>query len=65
MRKDNSREAVVLKAGLDEVGMGPVAGPITVAVAVFPADRKKIPGVNDSKKLSKTKIYELAPVIVR
>ena len=65
MPKGSSREAVDLRAGLDEVGMGPVAGPITVAVVVFPDGYKKIEGVNDSKKLSKSKIYKLAPIILQ
>lgn len=64
MRKADSREAGDLRAGLDEVGMGPVAGPICAAVAVFPENYPKIDGVNDSKKIPKSKIYELAPIIM-
>lgn len=65
MQQVNSREATDLKAGLDEVGMDPVAGPITAAVVVFPNKYPRIPGVGDSKKLSKNKIYCLAPEIMR
>lgn len=36
--------------GVDEAGMGPWAGPITVGVVVLPSD-KKIRGVKDSKKI--------------
>lgn len=54
-----------MKAGLDEVGMGPLAGPITAVVVVVPSGCKKIPGVGDSKKLSKKRVYSLAPEIMR
>ncbi len=47
-------------AGVDEVGRGPLAGPVTAAAVVL--DPKRIPdGLNDSKKLSKKKreaLYE-------
>ena len=38
-------------AGIDEVGRGPLAGPVVAAAVVFPKDAK-IPAVNDSKKLN-------------
>jgi len=38
-------------AGVDEVGMGPLAGPV-VAAAVVLAESVDLPGLNDSKKLS-------------
>lgn len=38
-------------AGVDEVGVGPLAGPVVAAVVVLPA-QVKLPGLNDSKKLS-------------
>ncbi len=44
-------------AGVDEVGRGPIAGPAVVAAVIL--DRP-IYGLNDSKKLSKKKIKELA-----
>ena len=37
-------------AGIDEVGRGPLAGPVYAACVVLPADWD-ISGVNDSKKL--------------
>lgn len=51
--------------GVDEAGRGPLAGPVSVGVAVVPKGFKWriIPGVNDSKKLSEKKreqIYNLA-----
>jgi len=49
-----------LVAGVDEVGRGPLAGPV-VAAAVILGEGVLIPGVNDSKKLSEEKreyLYE-------
>ena len=40
-----------LIAGVDEVGRGALAGPVTVA-AVILSPRRKIPGLDDSKRLS-------------
>ena len=61
----DSREAVVLSGGLDEVGMGALAGPIVVAVTVFEEDCELIEGVKDSKKLTKKKREELTPIIMK
>jgi ribonuclease HII len=41
-------------AGVDEVGVGPLAGPV-VAAAVVLADQVDLPGLDDSKKLSAKK----------
>lgn len=38
-------------AGVDEVGRGPLAGPVVVCAVIMPADRRVIPGVTDSKQL--------------
>lgn len=38
-------------AGVDEVGVGPLAGPVVAAAVVLPAE-VELPGLNDSKKLS-------------
>ncbi len=49
-----------LIAGVDEVGRGPLAGPVVTA-AVILGEGVLIPGVNDSKKLSEQKrecLYE-------
>ncbi|WLQ14660.1 ribonuclease HII [Hahella aquimaris] len=45
------QEAGELVAGVDEVGRGPLAGPV-VAAAVILNPEKPIEGLNDSKKLS-------------
>jgi ribonuclease HII len=44
-----------LIAGLDEVGCGALAGPLTICVAVFPSNMQPIKGVTDSKKLTSKK----------
>ena len=41
-------------AGIDEVGRGPLAGPVVTACVSIPPERL-IPGVDDSKKLSERK----------
>lgn len=38
-------------AGVDEVGVGPLAGPVVAAAVVLPL-RPELPGLDDSKKLS-------------
>lgn len=50
-----------LIAGIDEVGRGPLAGPVVTACVVMPYD-EMIEGIFDSKKVSKKnreKLYEL------
>ena len=44
------REGVQVIAGVDEVGVGPLAGPV-VAAAVILAPRVALPGLDDSKQL--------------
>ena len=39
-------------AGVDEVGRGPLAGPVVVCAIIMPHDRRAIAGVTDSKQLS-------------
>jgi ribonuclease HII len=41
-----------LLAGVDEVGRGPLAGPVVACAVVMPADARAIRGVDDSKKLT-------------
>ena len=41
-------------AGIDEVGRGPLAGPVVTACVIVPRDRL-VPGVNDSKKVAEKK----------
>lgn len=41
-----------LLAAIDEVGRGPLAGPVVACALVMPADAPEVPGVDDSKKLA-------------
>jgi ribonuclease HII len=47
--------------GVDEAGRGPLAGPVTVAAVIL---NKTIIGLNDSKKLSEKKRFELETLII-
>ena len=49
-------------AGVDEVGRGPLAGPVVAAAVVLPEDFDVL-GVDDSKKLSEKKREELFEII--
>ena len=50
-------------AGVDEVGRGPLAGPVVTACVILPEDFDVL-GVDDSKKLSEKKREELFDVIL-
>ena len=51
-----------LVAGVDEVGRGCLAGPVIAAAVIL---RNNIPGLKDSKKLSKKKREELSLIIMK
>jgi len=51
-------------AGVDEVGRGPLAGPVVAAAVVLP-EGLSIPGATDSKKLTPTRREALAAEITR
>lgn len=53
-----------LVAGVDEAGCGPLAGPVVVA-AVILHRRRRVEGLDDSKKLSPAKREALYPLIVK
>ncbi len=50
-------------AGVDEVGRGPLAGPVVAAAVILPKDFDVL-GVNDSKKLTPKKRDELFDLIM-
>lgn len=52
-----------LVAGIDEVGRGPLAGPVVVCAIIFDQKHQVIEGINDSKKLTAKKRTELAEQI--
>ena len=57
-------EGFSLIAGVDEVGRGPLAGPVVCAAVIMPLGLDElIVGVDDSKKLSAKKREELAEEI--
>src|SRR5450759_4454771 len=41
-----------LLAGVDEVGRGPIAGPVVACAVIMPAEARAIAGVDDSKRLT-------------
>ena len=47
-------------AGIDEVGRGPLAGPVVACAVVMPPDQRAISGVDDSKRLSAPERNRLA-----
>ncbi len=44
-----------LIAGVDEVGRGPLAGPVVACAVVMPPERRAMAGINDSKQLTAKK----------
>lgn len=51
MERDFWKQGVTLVAGVDEVGVGPLAGPLVAAAVILPVELP-LRGINDSKKLS-------------
>jgi ribonuclease HII len=49
-------------AGIDEVGRGPLAGPVVAAAVILPVDFF-LPGIDDSKRLSEKKREEFNEII--
>src|SRR5204863_6021456 len=49
-----------LIAGVDEVGRGPLAGPVVACAVVMPPDVRAISGVDDSKRLTAAARVRLA-----
>lgn len=52
----------LFEAGTDEAGRGCLAGPVTAAAVILPADFN-LPKLNDSKQLSEKIRFELRPLI--
>ena len=53
---------LLLVAGVDEAGRGPLAGPVAVAAVILDPARP-VAGLGDSKALSQTRRETLAPLI--
>ena len=60
--ENESAGRILMIAGIDEVGRGPLAGPVVTACVSMSLD-KLVPGVDDSKKLSEKKREELYALI--
>lgn len=56
------RQKYPLLCGVDEAGRGPLAGDVYAAAVILPPDAR-IPGLNDSKKLSEKRRESLVPLI--
>jgi ribonuclease HII len=52
-----------LIAGVDEVGRGPLAGPVVACAVIMPPDTRAIRGVDDSKRLTAAQRERLAATI--
>jgi ribonuclease HII len=52
-----------LLVGIDEVGRGPLAGPVVAAAVVFPPGMRRIRGIDDSKLLPAVQREKLALLI--
>jgi ribonuclease HII len=59
---DDQPTPVLMLAGVDEVGRGPLAGPV-IAAAVILDPSRPITGLRDSKKLTAARRAELAEII--
>jgi ribonuclease HII len=57
-----AKPEIVLEAGVDEAGRGPLAGPVVVAAVILP-DKYDLPWLDDSKKLTKKRREQLLPQI--
>ena len=52
IERELRKTAGPLIAGVDEVGRGPLAGPVVACAVIMPPDQRAIAGVDDSKRLS-------------
>ncbi|MBQ6474064.1 MAG: ribonuclease HII [Victivallales bacterium] len=55
--------AMLVIAGIDEAGRGPLAGPVVVAGVILPSDNRFQPEVDDSKKLTERQRQDLATAL--
>lgn len=62
--KECYARGIDLIAGVDEVGRGPLAGPVVAAAVILPK-ACKIPGLNDSKKIPKSKHKEIYEAVLQ
>jgi ribonuclease HII len=60
IERDLRLEKGPLLAGVDEVGRGPIAGPVVACAVIMPPDTRAIVGVDDSKRLTHDQRVRLA-----
>ncbi len=64
LEKEYFKKGFCSVAGVDEVGRGPLAGPVVCAAVILPLEEeRRVLGINDSKKLSAKKREALAEQI--
>src|SRR5256714_896174 len=63
IERDLRREKGPLLAGVDEVGRGPIAGPVVACAVIMPPETRAIAGVDDSKRLTHAQRIRLAAKI--
>lgn len=62
--REYAAQGYLFVAGVDEVGRGPLAGPVVCAAVILSLEEvRRIPGIDDSKKLSPKKREQLAALI--
>ena len=60
IEKESRAKHGPLIAGVDEVGRGPLAGPVVACAVIMPPDMRAIAGVDDSKQLTAEQRVKLA-----
>lgn len=60
IERELRKTAGPLIAGIDEVGRGPLAGPVVACAVIMPPDQRAISGVDDSKQLRADERQRLA-----
>ena len=60
IERELRKTAGPLIAGIDEVGRGPLAGPVVACAVIMPPNVRAIPGVDDSKQLRADQRQRLA-----
>ena len=62
--KELYEKGVTLIGGVDEVGRGPLVGPVVAACVILPVNYE-LPGLDDSKKISEKKRDQFYDIIMR
>lgn len=62
--KELYRKGITLIAGVDEVGRGPLCGPVVACACILP-ENYELEGLNDSKKVSEKKREKLYNILIK